>query len=188
MRDNVSTGYGYPQPAVPQKWNEEERRYHAGLMELFDTLFARKLTNVMLATASVNTRTMADGAVTLRKLADGIGKDIDISENPVYVELGDKLADDELEILALESRMDTAEGAISGLKSRMSTAESNIGSLTSAQALLRTDLDALTNGLLDRVWPVGSVMWTTGSAPAVGGTWNQLTVAETGAAAWERTA
>jgi len=38
-----TTAYQYPFPAVPEKWTEEEKRFAAGLRDLFDQLFARRI-------------------------------------------------------------------------------------------------------------------------------------------------
>jgi hypothetical protein len=44
MRPNKHpTAYQYPFPAVPEKWTEEEKRFAAGLRDLFDQLFARRI-------------------------------------------------------------------------------------------------------------------------------------------------
>lgn len=61
MSRKVVTGYQYPYPAEPKTWNDEERLYGRGLRRLFDTLFSRK--------------------VQIQHLADGFGKDLDISDN-----------------------------------------------------------------------------------------------------------
>jgi len=40
----VSTGNQYPYPAVPRKWDAEERQFSQGLRGLFNILFSRKQT------------------------------------------------------------------------------------------------------------------------------------------------
>lgn len=35
------TAVGYPFPVIPQRWDDEERRFARGLHELFDQIFGR---------------------------------------------------------------------------------------------------------------------------------------------------
>ena len=69
----------YQAPTCPHGWGLEERRYHAGLMELFDLLFSQQVTDSKIAdgtldasklkSKSVGTAQLADGAVTQSKIS-----------------------------------------------------------------------------------------------------------------------
>lgn len=39
---NVSSGFLYPYPKIPTKWNSEERKFAYGLKDIFDILFNQR--------------------------------------------------------------------------------------------------------------------------------------------------
>lgn len=95
----------YPFPAVPQSWSQEEKQFAQGLRRVFDILFSKKVSSVLLADGSVTSRILAKKAVALSNLIDGFGETLDISENE--------------SVESLEEAMLLAEEQLAGLADRI---------------------------------------------------------------------
>lgn len=192
-RKEVTT-YQYPYPAEPRNWSDDERLYGRGLRRLFDILFSRKVQNVLIADKAVNARVIEDGAVQIRHLQEGLGTELDISDNQSVIDLANAAGGAQgtadqavLDAKAAQGTADqavrdaaaaqgTADGAVSAAASAQQTADSAVSAAAAAQGTA--------NGLPDLLMPVGITIIA--STSPSWGTWTQTTVDSK--TAWTRTA
>lgn len=71
MSNKNVNGFQYQAPAIPPRWGLEERRFYAGVMALFDQLFAQRVNASRIADGSIVSAKLADGSVISAKIADG---------------------------------------------------------------------------------------------------------------------
>lgn len=192
-RKEVTT-YQYPYPAEPRNWSDDERLYGRGLRRLFDILFSRKVQNVLIADKAVNARVIEDGAVQIRHLQEGLGTELDISDNQSVINLANATggAQDTADqaVRDAAAAQGTANQAVQDAAAAQGTADQAVQDAAAAQqtadnavsaaAAAQGTADSLTNKLM----PVGITIIAS-SAPSWGA-WVQTAVDSK--TAWTRTA
>lgn len=168
----ATTGYQYPFPQDPEKWGYEERAYSRGLRNLFDILFARKLTSALIADDAITSRNIKEGSIGLTHVVTGFGKGLDISENETIAGLDDAVIEAQG---TADDAQDAAEDAQTAAEAAQGTADDALEAANTAQSTA--------DGLKDLLMPVGITV-ISATAPSFG-TWTATTVDSK--TAWTRT-
>lgn len=114
MPDSKKTAanYQYPFPLIPKNWGHDEMQFAQGIRRLFDILFSKKVSSVLLADGSVTSRILAKKAVAVANLVDGFGEALDISENESVESLEEAMLLAEAQLADLADRMWNLEQSV----------------------------------------------------------------------------
>lgn len=112
-----ASSYQYPFPAIPKEWKRDEMQFAFGLRHLFDILFSKKVSSVLIGDGAVVSRNIAKKAVGLSHVADEFGAELDISGNSSVTGLN-------ASVNAAQSRADSAYTAAGNAQSAADNAAS----------------------------------------------------------------